>query len=159
MAGASGEGAYMKFDPASQGTLLLLWSKTPVEDALASMNPSKKVPPFKYTTNGGKSEIVRNIQTDHKKYYSGWCSFIKLCKQFDGELLILDTPGPKDVKVILNKNDNTVVMVEINKKVNLSNVGAVACVPKDAQEFNCQTMTQQLFLEKASEKGGGMPVA
>eukprot|EP00922_Rhytidocystis_sp_ex-Travisia-forbesii_P019452 GHVS01028796.1.p1 GENE.GHVS01028796.1~~GHVS01028796.1.p1 ORF type:complete len:160 (+),score=17.47 GHVS01028796.1:72-551(+) len=154
-----GEGAYMKFDPASQGTLWLIWSKTPVVDALAYISPGKKVPAFKFTTNAGKSEIVRNIQTDHKKYYTGWCSFLKLCKTYDGEFVIMDVAGPKDISVILSMNNNTLTIVEQKKKMNLSEAGAIACVPKDAQEFKCQTMVQQLFLEKASEKGGGMVIS
>lgn len=59
----------MTFSPASQGTLFINWSETPVDGALAYFKPNKTVPKFKFTTNGGKSELIRNIQGPQIKRY------------------------------------------------------------------------------------------
>lgn len=149
------EGGYLRFDPASKGTLFLVWSKKEVPEALAFFSPKKPVPGYKYSTQGGKMELIRDIQTDHKRYHSGWCSFLKTCKQYDGEVTVLSHTGPKDIMIVLNNSKNAVNPMEVNKPVTLDDIVGVACVPKDALEFNCQTMTSSLFLEKANEKGYG----
>lgn len=65
-----GSGCYLTFSTASQGTLFINWSEKPIEGALAYIKPNKPVPKFKFTTNGGRSELMRNIQGPNiKRYY------------------------------------------------------------------------------------------
>lgn len=64
-----GSGCYLTFSPASQGTLFINWSETPVDGALAFFRPNKTVPKFKFTTNGGRSELIRTIQGPQIKRY------------------------------------------------------------------------------------------
>ena len=55
------KGCYLTFSEASQGTLFLHWSETPVAGALAFFEPRKTVPAFKYKSNGGRSELIREM--------------------------------------------------------------------------------------------------
>ena len=55
------KGCYLMFSEASQGTLFLHWSETPVAGALAFFEPRKNVPAFKYKSNGGRSELIREM--------------------------------------------------------------------------------------------------
>ena len=55
------KGCYLTFSEASQGTLFLHWSETPVAGALAFFEPRKNVPAFKYKSNGGRSELIREM--------------------------------------------------------------------------------------------------
>ena len=50
------KGCYLVFDIASEGSLFLHWSDTPVPMAVAYMQPRIAVPAFKYKANGGRSE-------------------------------------------------------------------------------------------------------
>lgn len=150
-----GEGGYLTFDASSQGTLFMTWSKTPVDGALAYFKPTKVVPQFKYLRSG-KSELVRNIQQDHKQYNQGWCSFAKTCKQFEGSLQLLEGAGPKDVALLYNMNSNDIIRAEVGKPMDMSKVSAVACVPKDVSDFTCKTMVMNLFLEKGTSQGRAM---
>ena len=85
------KGCYLTFSDASQGTLFLHWcvtvqiyfcraaahlsrvvgrrlvvynahrSEAPVAGALAFFEPRKTVPAFKYKSNGGRSELIREM--------------------------------------------------------------------------------------------------
>ena len=69
------------YTPDSLGTLYLQWSKEPVEGALAYFEPGKPVPPFKFTTNHGKQQLMKGVD-DKGKYFEGWGAFLKegLCR-------------------------------------------------------------------------------
>lgn len=71
------EGAYLSFDIASQGTLFLTWSKHCVPSAFMHFRPRKPVAGFKFTTNQGRTELIRDCQKDNKRYFQGWCAFMK----------------------------------------------------------------------------------
>ena len=65
-----GSGCYLTFSTASQGSLFTNYSEAPIEGALAYFKPGKPVPKFKFTQNGGKSELIRTIQGPNiKRYY------------------------------------------------------------------------------------------
>jgi hypothetical protein len=69
------------------------YSNTP-QGALAFTSPGREVPKFKFSTNGGKSEIVRGIGARGSRvagvYYHGWLDFLRnYVKGFDGSLVLL----------------------------------------------------------------------
>lgn len=52
--------------------------------------PGKSIQGFKFKRAGGRSELIRGIaggDQNRKKYFSGWCQFIKLAKAFDGYVI------------------------------------------------------------------------
>lgn len=83
-------GCYLTFDSASSGSLFINWKKQKMDGAIAYFKPKKTVPNFKFTAGGGKSELTRNCEsTEMKNYYTGLCNFVKMCKDFDGTLVLL----------------------------------------------------------------------
>ena len=99
-AAAGGMVSYLTFVESGQGTLLTHWSETPVEGALASFVPSKPVPRFKLTANGGRSELMRDVSKDPRRFYQGVCSFVKAAKALGAPLTFLGntlapTAGPR----------------------------------------------------------------
>jgi Immune Mapped Protein 2 (IMP2) N-terminal domain len=77
-------GCYLVFESSSGGCLVLQYSEGPVPDnAVGFFCPGAghKIQPFKFTVNGGKSELIKGIaggDSNRRKYYSGWCQFLKL---------------------------------------------------------------------------------
>jgi hypothetical protein len=53
-AGASGGACYLSYIEASNGSLILTWSKEPIKGSLSFFQPSKPVADHKYKTNGGR---------------------------------------------------------------------------------------------------------
>ena len=62
----TGRGCYLMAEETSGGTLNIQWSETAVEGAIAFCNPTKNVPKFKFTQNGGKREVSRGTNTRTK---------------------------------------------------------------------------------------------
>jgi len=151
-----GEGAYLTFDPVSGGTLFIHWSKEEVRGALLYAVPKKNVPAFKYKGNP-KSEIVRDLQTDKKKWYRGCCEFVKAVKIYDSDLEVLPeietaqlptrivckTVGSEDIKRICVTSD----------KCPTESLTAVAAIPRDSSDLDAKTMTMDLFVQKGVAKG------
>ena len=52
--------------------------------------PGKSIQGFKFKQNEGRVEVIRGIaggDQNRKKYFSGWCQFIKLAKLFNGYVI------------------------------------------------------------------------
>lgn len=52
--------------------------------------PGKSIQGFKFQQNQGRVELIRGIaggDQNRRKYFSGWCQFIKLAKAFDGYVI------------------------------------------------------------------------
>lgn len=75
------EGGYLVYTEDSLGTLFLKWSREPVENALAFFEAGKPIPPFKFTTNQGRFQLMKGCQ-DKQKFFEGWGAFLKeaLCR-------------------------------------------------------------------------------
>ncbi|PFH35068.1 hypothetical protein BESB_059550 [Besnoitia besnoiti] len=155
------EGAYLTFDCCSQGTIVLTWSKKAVPHAFVYFHPRKPVANFKFTTNGGRTQLATNVQKDPRRYYQGICAFLKTVKQFDGELTVIDqNEGPKPVAVVLHiAGTNGVVKCEKGVAYDIGQVDIVGVVPLDSSEFDCKTLTSSLFREKAERVGAALTVA
>lgn len=155
------EGAYLTFDAASQGTLLLTWSRRSVPTALMHFKPTKKVPDFKFITNQGRTELIRECQKDSRRYYQGWCAFMKGVKAFNGEVTLIDPSGPLKAQVWLHLSaGNAVIKMEIGSAYEISGVDAVAVTPFDNKELDAKTLTCSLFCEKAERaKGAALTLA
>jgi hypothetical protein len=70
--------------------MYVTWSRVPVPGSLAFVRPGKPVPDHKYKTKQGKSELKRGIFGPLvKNYYAGWAEFVKLAKDWKGQLVVM----------------------------------------------------------------------
>merc|ERR1719375_1111893 len=69
------------------GSLYIQWSTSPVDGAMALLEPKKPPPKFKLTSNHGKEPLVKPAQPDgpHKlRYFEGIIMFLKRSMQMGG---------------------------------------------------------------------------
>lgn len=151
------KGAYLTFDGASNGTLFINWSHTPVAGAMAFFEPKKAVAEFKYKDKGGKSEIVRNMMQDKTKYYDGWCQFFKVAVEQHGMCKILPGADQAPLKVEVAFLDGTkVIRLENGAVYSAKNMAAIGCIPKGDPGFQAQTLAKDVFIRNARRGGAAL---
>eukprot|EP01125_Pyxidicula_operculata_P022677 TRINITY_DN9497_c0_g1_i1.p1 TRINITY_DN9497_c0_g1~~TRINITY_DN9497_c0_g1_i1.p1 ORF type:complete len:165 (+),score=32.23 TRINITY_DN9497_c0_g1_i1:17-511(+) len=158
-----GSGCYLTFNETSNGTLFTVWSEKPVPDALGYFKPGKPVPKFKFTTQGGRSELIRTMNGPNiKRYYQGWTQFVKMAKELEGELVILQGEKftmPTALYTVTGK-DNNVSRVKENEFIVAKDVRAVAAVHSSNQSFGggegVLKMDVALFRETADAAGASI---
>jgi hypothetical protein len=149
-----GDGCYLTYDPASLGSLFLNWKHAPVENALAFFRPKKAVPKFKYTTHGGKEELLRECSQTHiERYYIGITQYVKICKDFHADLVVLT----ENIKFYLCE-DNTahVIRCKPHTPYPLEKIVAVACFDKEKTYLNVHVMEKFQFLEHGRSLGAAL---
>uniref|UniRef100_A0A6B2LMX1 Immune mapped protein 2 N-terminal domain-containing protein n=1 Tax=Arcella intermedia TaxID=1963864 RepID=A0A6B2LMX1_9EUKA len=153
-----GEGCYLVFDAASQGTLSVFWSQTPVEGALAYFKPNKTVPKFKYTQNAGRSELIRQICGPNiKRYYQGWTQFVRLAKDFQGDISILrGEQFDQPISLFFVDKQNNVTKAPEKEFFNTDNKVSVSAVHSACLSFQVKTMNPSLFRETAESQGANL---
>jgi hypothetical protein len=78
------EGCYLIFESASGGRLVLLYSRGEIPlNAIGFWcpGPGRSIQGFKFKQAGGRVELIKGIaggDQNRRKYYSGWCQFLKL---------------------------------------------------------------------------------
>ena len=137
------------------------WSEKPQEfkeEVLAFFKPNKKVPAFKFKSYGGKQEIIRQMQAGMiKRYYIGWTHFLKLAKEWQGELVIYRT---SDVELYYLDNGK-IIRMEAGKSYDLGKIKTLAfsAVPVKAGTYEgVTTLEFGAFLENANKKGASLGV-
>ena len=76
--------------------------------ALAMFTAGKPIPNFKFESNGGKSEVIRECGggVKIKNYYRGFCEFAKLAKTNSaGNFKVINAAKPNSVAVYVNAGD------------------------------------------------------
>ncbi|SBS80150.1 conserved Plasmodium protein, unknown function [Plasmodium ovale] len=152
------KGAYLTFDNASNGSLFIVWKKEKVENALLFIKPTRSVPEFKFTSNSGKSELIRNLQSDKKLFYSGLCQFIKEAKDIKGELTLLphlDNSFPIKVSVYSLKGNN-VVQLKVGEPFSLDGVDAMSVLPNGSSSLQVKTMKKDMFVSRGNTEGASI---
>ncbi|GAB64683.1 hypothetical protein PCYB_022530 [Plasmodium cynomolgi strain B] len=155
---ADDKGAYLTFDNASNGSLFIVWRKEKVDKALMFIRPTKTVAEFKFTSNGGKSELIRNLQSDKKLFYSGLCQFIKEAKDIKGEVTLLshfNDTFPIKVNVYFLKGNN-VVPLSIGVPFDLDGVDAVSVLPQGSSSLQVKTMKKDMFVSRGNSEGASV---
>jgi len=109
--GASGGGCFLSYVEASNGSLIITWSKTPVAGALASFQAGKTVADHKYKTNSGREELTRGTDSTPKNAYQGWCNFLKLAREYNGTITVYT----KDVQVSVHDDSNKIIMIGVGE--------------------------------------------
>ncbi|KJP89270.1 hypothetical protein AK88_01148 [Plasmodium fragile] len=155
---ADDKGAYLTFDNASNGSLFIVWRKEKVDNALMFIRPTKTVAEFKFTSNSGKSELIRNLQSDKKLFYSGLCQFIKEAKDIKGEVTLLahfNNTFPIKVNVYFLKGNN-VVPLSVGVPFGLEGVDAVSVLPLGSSSLQVKTMKKDMFVSKGNSEGASI---
>ena len=103
------EGCYLTYESDSGGRMMLHYSKGEIPDHAIGFwqaGDDKKIQEFKFKQAGGRSELIKGIaggDANRRKYFVGWCQFVKLAKQFHGKLIKF--PGASQVcKEITSEN-------------------------------------------------------
>jgi gelsolin len=109
--GAAGGGCFLSYVEASNGSLIITWSKTPVAGALAAFTAGKPVADHKYKTNSGREELTRGTDSTPKNAYQGWCNFLKLAREYDGTITVYT----KDVQVSVHDDANKIRMIGVGE--------------------------------------------
>ena len=114
--GGAGPACYLLFTEDRGGALLLQWSETPVDGALAAFEPAKPPPRFKLTANGGQSELKRGVgessSTNLKAFYAAWASFIRAAFASGGRFFFMSNLPTNPVGVYLCQADSSVRKVQ-----------------------------------------------
>jgi len=111
----SGGACYLTYVEASNGSLFLNWSQTPIKGALSYFQPGKPVPGHKYSTQGGKEELTRGTDSTPKNGYQGWCNYLKLAREFNGTITI----NTKDVQITVHDDSNKINKIAPGKAFTL----------------------------------------
>jgi len=153
------EGCYLTFDSNSGGRFIVQFSKTAVQDAIGfwAPGPGKKLQGFKFKQNEGKSDLMKGVagKDYKKKYYSGWCQFIKAAKSHNGYFVKYSENEHIEVDVYVFFQDSCeIVQVEDAKLFDVTLISAVAIVAKGNSTFNgVKTAEYGTFLNKGAAAG------
>ena len=115
---------------------------------------------FKFTQNAGRSELIKGIaggDANRRKYYVGWCQFLKLAHQKSGHVIQFspETQGvPVDVYGYRKENNSCVLLNLEDGLVEVSGLDAVAVMAKN-HEFlkGVKTIVESNFLELGNLAG------
>ncbi|SCM04248.1 conserved Plasmodium protein, unknown function [Plasmodium chabaudi adami] len=152
------KGAYLIFDNASNGSLFIAWKKEKVENALLYIRPTKNVPEFKFTCNNGKYELIRNLQSDKKIFFSGICQFIKEARDIKGKITLLpylENGFPIKVNIYFLKGNN-VVQLKSGESFDLEGVDASTVLPYGSSSLQVKTMSKDMFVGKGNSEGASI---
>ena len=167
------EGCYLSYLSDSGGKLEIQYSRTPIAGAVGFWTPDpsrgKKIQPFKFTANGGRQELIKGIaggDANKRKYYSGWCQFVKEAKKFGGwvssypvlqgievDLYVYYREGSRMEKLVFDGSDGAAA--EDGAMIyDVSGIDAVTCVPRDSDVYKgVRNMDIGTFLNKGTQKG------
>ena len=157
------EGCYLTFDPASGGRLMLFYSRGEIPNNAIGFwcpGPGRDIQGFKFKQAGGRVELIKGIaggDQNRRKYYSGWCQFIKLAKQMNG--YVIKFPNSEqgvEVDIVAYKS-STSQPYELDLDEGLVEVGdfdAVAVIPKHNSTFRgIKSIVISNFLELGNLAG------
>mmetsp|Transcript_20408 Transcript_20408/g.33793 ORF Transcript_20408/g.33793 Transcript_20408/m.33793 type:complete len:183 (-) Transcript_20408:194-742(-) len=157
------EGCYLIFATDSGGKLTLHYSKGDVpQNAVGFWVPGegKKIQGFKFKQHGGRVDLIKGIaggDANRRKYFSGWCQFIKLARQMNGKVIKFpnaDQGVEVDVYAFSQK-DNQPVFLDLDEGlIDVNDFDAIAVTPKHNVNFQgIHTLVMQNFVERGNIAG------
>lgn len=158
------EGCYLLFDPASGGKLTMQYSRTVVNGAIGFWVPGrgKKLQGFKFKQNQGRSDLMKNIagKDYKKKYFNGWCQFVKAAKMYSGFVCKWSEHERIETDIFVFYSDSCEVKkIEDGELFDVSDIDAVACLPKGNATFNgVKTGEYGTFLNRGDAVGASTAV-
>jgi len=154
------EGCYLVYGTDTGGKLSLHYSRTAIADAIGFWMPGagKVIQGFKFSQNCGRVEIIKGIaggDANKKKYYSGWCQFVKAARAFNG--LVCKWPDRAGIEVdlyVFYNETSEVVKIQDGELFDTSKIDAVSCLRKGATVFDGVKKTpKRVFLDKGNSVG------
>jgi len=156
-------GCYLTYEPSSGGVLMLQYSLGPVPiHAVGFWLPAEDQPiqGFKFKQAGGRSELIKGIaggDANRRKYFAGWCQFLKLAKARNGQAIQFTATGqgvPVDVYGYQNATQRPQLLDLESGLVPIAPWDAVAVVPRHAALFQgVKSMAPSNFLELGNLAG------
>jgi len=155
-------GCYLTYEPSSGGVLMLQYSMGPVPvHAVGFWLPheSQPIQGFKFKQAGGRSELIKGIaggDSNRRKYFAGWCQFLKLAKAREGQAIqfTAEQGVPVDVYGYQNATQRPQLLDLESGLVPLAPWDAVAVVPRHAALFQgVKSMAPSNFLELGNLAG------
>ena len=157
------EGCYLLFESDSGGKLMLQYSQGMVpQNSVGFWAPGegKKIQGFKFKQSGGRSELIKGIaggDSNRRKYFVGWCQFIKLAWQMNG--CVIKFPNAQQgVEVDVygySAADKCPVFLALDEgMVDVSSYDAIAVTPKHNVNFQgIRTLDMNNFLDRGNIAG------
>ena len=156
-------GCYLVYEPSSGGRLMLYYSQGVVPENAVGFwlpGPHQSIQSFKFKQAGGRSELIRGIagggEAGKRRYYSGWCQFLKLAKAKDGKVIQFNPQQglPVDVFAYENSTQSPTSLDLESGLLDIRQFNAIAVVPRH-HEFlkGVKTMSPTNFLELGNLAG------
>lgn len=129
-------GCYLTYEPDSGGRLVVHYSKGEVPlNAVGFWCPGEgqSIQGFKFTQNLGRQELVRGIaggDANRRKYFGGWCQFLKLCKAKKGRIIQFFPEQCVPVDVYGYHDKTPEILPLEHGLVDISDLEAVAVMPR-----------------------------
>lgn len=157
------EGCYLVYESDSGGKLMLVYSQGDIPNNAVGFwcpMPPKKIQGFKFKQAGGRSELIKGIaggDANRRRYFVGWCQFVKLAKQFNGKLIKFPNSiqGVEvDVYGYRQATQEPFPLHIDEGFVNVSELDAVAVIPKHNPKFQgIKSLQLSTFLELGNLTG------
>jgi hypothetical protein len=157
-------GCYLSYETNSGGRLVLCYKnggKAP-SNAIGfwAAGEGKSIQGFKFKQDCGRSELIKGIaggDSNRRRYFDGWCQFVKLAKAMNGSVKKFQVPGPGvevDVYGYIASESRPVSLNLDADMVDVSSLDAVAVVPRHKHFLQgVKTMPASTFLEKGGIAG------
>lgn len=155
-------GCYLCYEPSSGGRLVLHYSQGPVPpNAVGFWCTPAKIPAFKFKQAAGRSELIKGIaggDAGKRRYYTGWCQFVKLATRQESGRLIQFTPETQGIPVDVyayHQATNSCRLLDLEAELTeMKDINAVAVMARD-HEFlkGVKTIAMSNFLELGNLAG------
>ena len=139
----------------------VLWSQADaheVPEALAAFTARPaSVPAFKLTKNGGYSELCRGVGGPNvKKFFEGWCSFIKMAHVHEAKFTHLSNVPARPMTLYVNDSELEVMKVEMGVPTTFVSIRVVAAVGANASAFDVMRMETRMFQQTGQKLGAAI---
>mmetsp|Transcript_20071 Transcript_20071/g.49296 ORF Transcript_20071/g.49296 Transcript_20071/m.49296 type:complete len:173 (+) Transcript_20071:137-655(+) len=162
------EGCYLTFDSLSGGRLVLYYSQGKIPlNAIGfwCAGPGKAIQGFKFKQSQGQVELIKGIaggDQNRRKYFSGWCQFIKQAKAMDGYVIKFPNPDQGvEVDVIgYKKVSEQPIELDLDEGlIEVADFDAVSVVPKNNATFRgIKSIGENKFLDMGNLAGGAINI-
>lgn len=109
---------------------------------------------FKFKQNGGRSELIKGIaggDSNRRKYFVGWCQFIKMAKQMNGRVIKFPNAiqGVEVDVYAYRQSDSHPEYLDLDQAlVDINSYDAIAVVPRHKEFFKgVKSLVASNFLE------------
>jgi hypothetical protein len=156
-------GCYLVYESDSSGKLRLYYSKTTILGAIGFWAPGsggKKIQGFKFQQDGGRVDLIKGIMggsANQKRFFMGWSQFVKAAKGYNGSVCKFPNHGGLEVDIYVLYGEDLALLDVDQGLCDVSNVDAVACVPKGKITFaGVKSMDMHRFLNTGNMVGAAL---